>query len=206
MSARGLSVVAGVLCAGLLAPIPASAQSSFGIGPRLSFVRGAAGSPDGSQRFSGGVLRVGGGRTAIELAMDYRSGLTGDLTERITDIPIQASLLVYPVRARVAPYLLGGVGWYSQNIERFSTTGTAVVDAETTRRMGYHAGVGGEARVHRHIGLHGDYRYTFLRFGSDQSATPGNPSPSGPRLIPFAERLKLSHEGSMFTWGATFYF
>lgn len=203
MTARALMIGAGVLSAALILPATPARAQGIGVGPRLSLVRGADTSPDGSQRFSGGVLRVGGGKTAIELAMDYRSGLTGDLTERITDIPIQASLLIYPVRARVAPYLLGGVGWYSQNVERFSATGAAVVDEQTTRRMGYHGGLGVELRVHRHIGLHGDYRYTFLHFGDDDA---GLGTTSVPRLIPFAERLKLSHEGSMFTWGATFYF
>ena len=194
----------GLLAAVLLAPAPGLAQDggSIGIGPRLTFARGSADSPDGSQRFTGGMLRMGGGRAAIEIAMDYRSDVTGDLTERIKSYPIQASLLLFPVRARVAPYVLGGVGWYSQNVTRFSApTGTIVVTDETTRKMGYHAGFGAEVRVHRRIGLHGDYRYTRLRFNDEDDA----PS-TIPGWIPGAERLKLSHDGSMFTWGLAFYF
>lgn len=194
----------GLLAAVLLAPAPGLAQDggSIGIGPRLTFARGSADSPDGSQRFTGGMLRMGGGRAAIELAMDYRSDVTGDLTERIKSYPIQASLLLFPVRARVAPYVLGGVGWYSQNVTRFSApTGTIVVTDETTRKMGYHAGFGAEVRVHRRVGLHGDYRYTRLRFNDEDDA----PS-TIPGWIPGAERLKLSHAGSMFTWGLAFYF
>jgi opacity protein-like surface antigen len=188
-----------------VSPANAAAQSSIGIGPRVTFVRGGE-SSDGSQRFSGGALRMGSGRTAIELAMDYRSATTGDLTERITDYPIQASLLLYPVRARIAPYVVGGVGWYSQNVKRFTTAGTSLLDDETTRKMGYHAGFGGELRLHRRVGLHGDYRYTVIRFGDDDQTTAAGGPSSTPGWIPFAERLKLSHEGSMFTWGATFYF
>ncbi|HUE86068.1 MAG TPA: outer membrane beta-barrel protein [Vicinamibacterales bacterium] len=193
----------GLLAAVLLAPVPGFAQDggSIGIGPRLTFVRGSADSPDGTQRFTGGALRMGGGRAAVELAMDYRSDVTGDLTERIKSYPIQASLLLYPVRARVAPYVLAGVGWYTQQVTHFSApTGTIVVSEETTRRRGYHAGVGAEVRVHRRFGLYGDYRYTRLRFNDEDesSDTPG--------LIPFAERLKLSHEGTMLTWGLAFYF
>ena len=190
----------------VVGPVAAFAQDggSFGIGPRITFVRGSADSTDGSQRFNGGAIRLGGGRTAIEIGMDYRSDVTGNLAERIKDYPIQASLLIFPVRARIAPYLLAGVGWYSQNVTRFSApTGEVVVLEETTRKMGYHAGFGGEVRVHRRLGLHGDYRYTRLKFGGDEDED----APSLiPGWIPGAQRLKLSHEGSAFTWGATVYF
>ncbi len=193
----------GLLAAMLFVPATSFAQDggSIGIGPRLTFTRGSADSPDGSQRFTGGALRMGGGRAAIELAMDYRSDVTGDLTERIKSYPIQASLLLYPVRARVAPYVLAGVGWYTQQVTQFSApTGTIVVSEETTRRRGYHAGFGAEVRLHRRLGLYGDYRYTKLRFNDDDETS------DVPGLIPFAERLKLSHDGTMFTWGAAFYF
>ena len=186
----------------LFLPHVAAAQG-LGIGPRITFVRASEDSPDGSQRFTGGALRLGGGRSAIELAMDYRSDVSGTFTERIKSYPIQASLLLYPVRARVAPYVLGGVGWYSQQVTYFSApTGTVVVDEETTRRRGYHAGFGGELRAHRRLGIYGDYRYTKINFGDDEAT----PTAGLLALVPGAERLKLSHEGSMFTWGAVFYF
>lgn len=194
-----------VLCLSICVLLPAAALArqggGIGIGPRLTFVRADV-NAEGSQRFSGGSLRLGGGRAAIELAMDYRSGVSGSLTERIKDYPVQASLLLFPVRARLAPYVLGGVGWYSQQVTRFSApTGTTIVDEETTRKMGYHGGFGAEVRVHRRFGLHGDYRYTMIHFGDDD---PEAPVVAG--FIPGAERLKLTHDGSMFTWGATFYF
>lgn len=198
------SRIIGVLGAFLIA-VPATAlaqDGGIGIGPRITFVRGATDSAEGSQRFTGGFLRLGGGKAAIELAVDYRSGLTGELTERVKDYPIQASLLLYPVRARLAPYVLAGVGWYSQQVTRFQApTGTVVVADETTREMGYHAGLGAEVRLHRRFGLYGDYRYTQLSFGGDDES-----SSLLPGWIPGADRLKLSHEGSMFTWGAAFYF
>jgi hypothetical protein len=197
------STVAALVAITVSAAAPAQAQSGFSIGPRLTFIRGAEESPDGTQRFSGAAVRLGGGRTALEFAIDFRSGLTGDLTERIRDYPIQVSLLVYPVRARLAPYVLGGAGWYTQNVERL-LPGPIVAEEETTRKMGWHAGFGGELRLHRRIGVYGDYRYTFIHFGDDDLES-GDASPF-PGWIPFAERLKLSHEGSMFTWGATFYF
>jgi hypothetical protein len=195
-----------VVFGGNVTPAAAQDGGSFSIGPRLTFVRGAEGSAEGTQRFNGGVIRLGGGKTAIELAMDYRSGLTGDLTERVRNFPIQASLLLFPVRTRLAPYLLAGVGWYTQRVTRFSApTGTTIVEDETTRKMGYHGGFGAELRLHRRFGLYGDYRYTMIRFGGDPDSDELVPSPI-PGFIPGSERLRLAHEGSMFTWGATFHF
>ena len=192
------------------APGTAGAQG-VGIGPRFTFVNGSE-FVEGSQRFSGGALRLGGGKTALEIAVDFRSGVTGDLTERVKDYPIQASLLVFPVRGKIAPYLLGGVGWYTQHVERLGPIQTVLED-ETTRKMGYHAGLGGELRLHRHFGFYGDYRYTHIRFGDQETTTPPGtadqrpPTTSGaPGWIPFADRLKMSHQGSMWTWGANFYF
>jgi hypothetical protein len=210
---RGPAAALGVgLLTLLITPVPADAQNGgFGIGPRITFVRGTADLPDGAERFNGGAIRFGGGRTAFEIAMDFRSGLTGDLTERIRDYPIQASLLIFPIRSRVAPYLVGGVGWYSQHVERLGPT-QSVEEAETTRTMGYHGGFGAELRVHKHVGLYGDYRYTMIRLGDSDEDAPQTrtsqqqSSATLPTWIPFAERLKMSHEGSMFTWGATFYF
>jgi len=201
---RSFAALAIGLIALLIAPTPAEAQSGFGIGPRLTFVRGDSDLPDGAQRFSGGAIRLGGGRSALEIAMDFRSGVTGDLTERIKDYPIQASLLLFPVRTRLAPYLVGGVGWYTQQVTRLTAT-QAVQEEETTRKMGYHGGFGAELRVHRHFGVYGDYRYTMIRFGGDEQESKQESS-ALPSWIPFAERLKMSHEGSMFAWGATFYF
>jgi hypothetical protein len=201
MSVRPWIAAAALCLIATVAAPPVALAQSFGIGPRISFVHTTGDDNEDSQRFSGGVFHLGGGRSALEVAMDYRSALTGDLTERITNIPIQVSWLVYPVRSSFSPYLLFGVGWYSQNVKRFSSVGaTTPIEENTTRRRGYHGGLGGELRVHRRVGLHGDYRYTFLRFGDEDR--PG----SVPRLIPFAESLKIRNEGSMFTWGATFYF
>jgi hypothetical protein len=198
MIGRVSALIIGAL---FLTASPAAAQgggTGFGIGPRLTFVRGTGDLPDGSQRFTGAAVRLGGGKTALEIAMDFKSGVTGDLTERIKDYPIQGSLLIFPVRSRIAPYLLGGIGWYSQRVQQLTPTG-GVLQEETTRKIGYHAGFGGEVRVHKHVGLYGDYRYTFIRFGTDDEG-------AMPFTIPFAERLRMSHEGSMFAWGATFYF
>jgi hypothetical protein len=92
-------------------------------------------------------------------------------------------------------------GGTRRKIQRLSSGGTITLAEETTRKMGYHGGSGAELRLHCQVGLHGDYRYTFINFGDDEQRPSSTPS-----FIPFAERLRLSHEGSMFAWGATFYF
>jgi hypothetical protein len=211
--ARAWSVSIGVLATAIfLIPVTAAAQGAFAIGPRLSFAKGAEESPDGSQRFSGGVIRLGSGKTALELAMDYRSGLTGDLTERIKDYPIQISTLLFPVRGRVAPYVLGGVGWYSQRVQRITGVGDSatVVDDQTSRVRGYHAGFGSEVRLHRRIGIYGDYRYTFLGFGDDDDTPSESTGPSALQLLPslpsLPDRVRMSHQGRQITWGLNFYF
>jgi len=197
MNARALGLTMTV-AAVLLAPTVVSAQ--IGIGPRISFVRGTDGRDVDSQTYFGGALRLGGGKAVLELALDYRSETTTDELRKVTDYPFQASLIVFPIRSAFAPYLIGGVGWYSQKIEQLASAAPVELDV-TTRKLGYHGGFGAEMRLHRNLGLYGDYRYTFIHFGDDEDDTVSRPG-----LIPFAEQLRLSHEGSMFTFGATFYF
>ena len=199
MHSRMLVVAAGLLACTGLAAQTVHAQS-VGIGPRVSFVHTDAETGDGSNRFIGGALRMGSGKTVFELAIDYRSADVGPLVGRVKDMPIQASVLFFPVKTSIAPYLLGGVGWYSRNVEFGTVADTTPVDEATTRRFGYHAGLGGNLRLTSHIAMFGDYRYTFLHFGDDDETA------SSPRLVPFAGQLGLSNEGSMFTWGAMFYF
>jgi hypothetical protein len=198
------TISAFVLGALLVLPGAAAAQEpgSFGIGPRVTFVRGADDSPDDGLRLTGGAIRLGAGRAAIEVAMDYRSEVVGTLSERVKSYPIHGSLLLFPVRSVLGPYLLAGLGWYSQQVTRFEVpTGQFIATEETTRKIGYHAGFGLEVRVHPRLGLSGEYRYTQI--GSDDDDDDDD------RIfgfIPGAERLKLSHEGSQVVWGATVYF
>lgn len=192
------------LVAVMFLPAAAFAQG-LGIGPRVTFVRGSEELPESNRRFFGGAVRLGGGRAALELAMDFRTSEDGPLNEKIRDYPVQASLLLFPVRARLAPYLLAGVGWYTQTVTRFvAPTGQFEATDETTRDMGYHFGLGAELRLHRRFGIYGDLRYTRLGFGRDDDDADGDQNVPG--WIPGASLLKLSHEGSTFVWGANIYF
>jgi hypothetical protein len=187
---------------------PAAAQAQIGVGGRISTVRADEDTGTSSQRFTGGQIRAGlSGRISIELALDVKTDTNEDETLRVRDYPFQASILLFPVRSNFAPFLLGGVGWYSTRVEQLD--GSEVLDSVTTRRRGYHGGFGAEIRLGRHAGLHGDYRYTFLNFGDDEEEDEEdedtsilgalNPASAVSRFLP-------SSEGSMWTVGLTIYF
>lgn len=192
----------------LLAPAAVSAQS-IGIGPRMSLVRPKAGLPDGtpSDRYTGGALRLKlSPRTAIELAADWKSTTSEDASVRLRNYPVQGSLLLYPVNASLAPYVVGGVGWYSQTMEGLVDGET--VTADTVRRFGYHGGFGADIKVGKRATLFADYRYRFIRFGSD--ALPDGESGAGAFGIPgvgsLLDTFRMSHEGAMWTGGVVINF
>lgn len=203
----------------------AQTGGAFGIGPRVTFQRGDEAVPDSS------VLRIFGGqvkmrltpKTAIEVSADYESKLNESLTQRAKSMPIQASVLYFPVgRSIVSPYALGGVGWYRHSLtDTASTIPRAVATTTSIREMGYHGGVGAELRVGNRMAIHGDYRYNHIRFGGvgatgstaaqRNAPTPGLGSTVSalslvPKLSAIQESLKLSNSGSMWNWGMTFFF
>ena len=177
----------------LSAALPASAQG-FGIGGRIASIRGTAQADTGALRFLGGQIRAHlSPRTAFEVSLDRHRQDSGDLTQRVVDYPLQATLLLYPVHSTFSPYLLGGFGWYRHKVQ--DLTGDKVSDLVSTSRTGWHAGFGAEILAGRHVGLHADYRYTFLHFGGDSS---GDSS--------LTDRILPTYQGSMWTAGFTLYF
>ena len=74
----------------------------------------------------------------------------------------------------------------------------------TTRKTGYHAGLGTDIWIGRHATIHADYRYTFIGFGHDADTAPAAVPIPGLRWL--QDRLGLSHKGSMWTTGVTVYF
>jgi hypothetical protein len=186
------AAIAGLAVGGLLTlAAPVSAQG-FGAGARLSWVTpDVPGDVDVDKvRVIGGQVRFLGGRTGFEVAMDRRSESFELLNQKVTETPIQASLLLRMGSGRVAPFLLGGPGWYRRKVEAIDGPGDVSV---TTTEFGWHAGGGLEILPSKHFGIHGDYRYTFLDFDrkDDQGLIGG--------LLP-------GHRGSMWTLGATVYF
>ena len=174
----------------LVSAMPASAQG-FGIGGRIAWVH-----PDAdvdAVRYFGGQVRLLGPRFGLELALDHRSESLELVNQKVSETPIQASILMRLGRGRVTPFLLGGPGWYRRKVESLATPGNLSV---SNTEFGWHAGLGLEVLAGKHFGIHGDYRYTFLDFHDDNND--GGFIGIG-KLLP-------GHRGSMWTLGATFYF
>jgi hypothetical protein len=176
---------------------PVAAQG-FGLGMRLAWVK-----PDidddadadvdvDARRFIGGQIRLLSQRFGIEVSMDRRSESFELLNQKVTETPIQTSLIMRLASGSVSPFVLGGPGWYRRKVELLDGPDDLNV---TSTEFGWHAGGGLEILPNRHIGIHGDYRYTFLDFGDDDD--------DGGGII---GGLLPGHRGSMWTVGATFYF
>lgn len=193
------SIAAGVSAQGL------------GVGARFAMLKVDDAQTD-RDRLTGGLLRAHlSPRTAIELSMDWRTVTNEEETLRTRDSPIQASLLLYPVRTTLSPYLLGGIGWYSHREETLADG--EVTDSVATRPFGYHAGFGVQLWMGRHAAINLDYRYNHVRFGDDDDEEDAGEAmeqeSSGlriPVLASVADKIGLSHDGSMWTAGLSVYF
>jgi hypothetical protein len=116
------------------------------------------------------------------------------------ETPLQGSLLIFPARGALAPYLLGGMGVYSRVTESLNGIGD-VQSSVVERKTGWHFGLGAELRLARHAALFADYRFRFVKFGQDEPAEGEEPID-----FPGLRSLKLTHKGSMWTSGMAFYF
>jgi hypothetical protein len=192
---------AAVIVALAMLPTPAQAQGAFGVGGRFSFIRSDVDVDADSQRFMGGQIRAKmSPKTALELSLDVRTDTNEAETVRVRQVPIQASLLLFPVRTTFAPYVLGGGGWYSNRVEEL--VDDEAVSSVSTREFGWHGGFGAELRLGNHAGVHADYRYTFLKFGDDEDEDDADEDDDSSLLT----RFLPSYRGSMWTAGLTIYF
>ena len=186
-------IIAMLTLGGLLASLaPVSAQG-FGVGGRIAWVNPDTEADVDSVRYFGGQIRMIGGRVGFEVSLDRHSESSEVLNQKFTETPIQTSLLLRMGSGKVAPFVLGGPGWYRRKVEALN--GPADLTVSTTE-FGWHAGIGLEILPTRHFGIHGDYRYTFLDFGDDDDDDGGG----------IIGGLLPGHRGSMWTLGATFYF
>lgn len=180
----------------LFSATPSFAQS-FGIGARLAMVKSDSDSgieEDDSVRFTGFQIRMRPSpRMGIEVSLDRHSEEFDTLDQRVREYPLQASLMLFPVKSSFSPYLLGGPGWYTTKVDSLSDEDDESV---STRRFGWHAGFGAELLLGKHAGIHADYRYTFLNFGDDDDDEDEG----------LFGRVLPRHEGSMWTAGVTIYF
>lgn len=174
----------------LTATAPVCAQG-LGLGARIAWVNPDVDADVDSVRYFGGQMRLLGPRFGLEVALDRHSESLDLLNQKVTETPIQMSLLMRLASGNVSPFLLGGPGWYRRKVEALD--GPANLNVSTTE-FGWHAGIGLEVLPSRHFGIHGDYRYTFLDFHDDDDDEG------------FIGGLLPGHRGSMWTLGTTFYF
>ena len=183
------------LAALVLFVTPSVVSAQAGIGGRIAWVTADKDADVDSVRFFGGQFRLLSPRWGLELSVDRHSEELGESNQKITQTPIQASLLLRLGGGKLSPFLLGGPGWYKRSVELIDTPEGDDLDVES-REFGWHAGGGLEVRAGRHFVIHGDYRYTFLDFDDDDEDEDQG----------FIGGLLPGHRGSMFTVGATIYF
>ena len=129
------------------------------------------------------------------MSLDRHSTKFELFDQKVTETPIQVSLLLNLASGSFRPYLLGGPGWYYRRVSAIDD-GSDDVEA-STHEFGWHGGIGAEIRAGRNFGFHGDYRYTFLDFNDDNDQEIGGGILGS--ILP-------GHKGSMITLGATVYF
>ncbi len=179
-------IVLAVLVSAALAGTPAIASAQIGVGARLAWVKADTEADLDSVRFVGGQLRLLSKRWGFEVALDHHSEEFPLVNQKISETPLQTSLLLRMGNSKVTPFLLGGPGWYRRKVSLLE--GSHDADLSTT--------IGLEVFAGRHFGIHGDYRYTFLDFNGDNNGDSGG----------FIGRLLPGHRGSMWTLGASVYF
>jgi opacity protein-like surface antigen len=187
----------------LLTAAPPCHAQGFGIGARLSMVKSNTDSEVDvdAVRFVGGQIRLRTSpRTGLEVSLDRHTEEFDTLDQRVREYPLQVSVLLYPVAGNFSPYILGGPGWYTTKVDSLSVEDD---DSVSTRRFGWHAGFGAELKMGKHVGLHADYRYTFLKFGDDDDEDTLTGAQSKHSLF---GSLLPAHGGSMWTAGFTIYF
>ena len=106
--------------------------------------------------FGGAQVRVNPFKyLSFEGSADYREQEAAGTT--IHTYPVQVSALIYPLgHSRLAPFLLGGGGWYYTTVK-----GPGNFD-DTQNRFGLHAGGGLQFFINNHISIDSTYRYIWL--------------------------------------------
>src|SRR5262245_37342591 len=88
------AVIAILTCGGLLGSVVTVSAQGFGIGGRIAWVHPDTEVDADAVRYFGGQVRFIGGRTGIELSMDTHSETFEALNQKLTETPLQASLLL----------------------------------------------------------------------------------------------------------------
>src|SRR5512145_1645363 len=102
------SVVIPIVMAAALFASPSLASAQFGVGARMAWVTADSDADVDSVRFIGGHVRLVSPRWGLEVSMDRHSESFEALNQKVTETPIQLSLLLRMGTPSVSPYLLGG--------------------------------------------------------------------------------------------------
>ncbi len=201
---RGI-VGLGVLA--MLAVPGVAAAQMVGVGPRFSLVRGDVATNTPTSRFMGGTVRLKvSSNMSVEGAADIRTTWNTARTERVRETPLQGSILIYPIHSILAPYLIGGMGIYTQSYDTVAAGVVTPVSQE--RKVGMHLGFGGDVQLGKRLVAYLDYRYRFVTFGNDGKASQNSASSASGTgtSVPGLGALGVSHQGSMWTAGVAFVF
>ena len=103
---------------------------------------------------------------AIEGSIDFHSSEFSDGDIEVIQWPVQVSLLWFILpKAKITPYVLGGVGWYYTTTD-FSGS-LSGVDSDTESMFGAHLGIGARLSLGQSLSLNGDLRYIFIEPNGD---------------------------------------
>ena len=109
---------------------------------------------------------LGGGMFAIEGSIDVHASDYEDGDIEIIQWPVQVSLLWFILpKAKITPYVLGGLGWYYTTVD--FTGSLEGIDSETDSMFGAHLGLGARLSLGQSMSLSGDLRYIFLEPNED---------------------------------------
>src|SRR5215218_1631110 len=89
----GVGTITLALLALLAGAAPVSAQG-FGLGPRLAWVHADTDADVDAVRFVGGQIRLVSQRFGLEVSLDHKSETFELLNQKVSETPIQASLLM----------------------------------------------------------------------------------------------------------------
>lgn len=149
-----------------------SRGGGFSIGPVGGFLK--ARDADEGTWFAGAQARLRFLRIlAAEAAITFHQNEYNDGDTRVTQYPVQLSLMLFPLpNFPVSPYVVGGVGWYYTRIDYSGAL--SAIDNETDHWFGGHVGGGAELLPSRSISLFADFRYIFIDPKTDIQNVSGN--------------------------------
>ncbi len=151
--------------------LPALVRSAdfVGLGPRLGYYK-SEDAEEGELFFGGGLRLKLGRRFGLEAAVDYRAEEYHQGRITIKNYPVQASVLVYPIRIA---YGVAGMGWYNTKIDyNESLFSIRIPKDKMSQDVGWHFGGGVELPLGGMAALAADVRYVFIDY--DFSDYPGS--------------------------------